>query len=102
MEFQLSTEQFEELKKSILADLKEDRKNFRISRLTAIEHKYHNDLVDINGGDVWNTIRKASAYLIGRKLVKDVPVEERDELCDVAEELCQRIVEARKAKHDSL
>ena len=67
MEFQLSTEQFEELKKSILADLKEDRKNF-------------------------------PAYLIGRKLVKDVPVEERDELCDVAEELCQRIVEARKAK----
>lgn len=93
---ELSQEQFNQLKEQILADLKEDRKNFRISKLTAIEHKYHKELVEINNGQTWDTIRKMSAYLVGHKLVRNVPIEKHDELCSVAEELCQRVIEAFK------
>ncbi len=92
----LSAEQFEEMKRQIKEEMKEERKGRWNIKLIEVQRKYHDDLIRVNGGQTWLAIRNIAPYLIGRKTVRRVPDNECDELAKVAERLCIEIIEAHK------
>lgn len=88
----LSVEQLEELKRQIKEELRNENK--RNTPLNEIGKKYHEQMIRINHGSVWTTIRSMTALLMGYKLVRNIPYEKEEESAEVAEELILKVLEA--------
>ena len=95
---ELTAEQFEELKQQVLMELeerkKQERKNGYNMPLCKVQRKYHSQLVDINAGRTWDIIRQMTAYLMGYRMSKNIPLEKHEESAKIAEDLCIKVITA--------
>lgn len=90
----LTVEQLEELKEQIKQEIKEERKSGYNKPMVNVERKYHWQLVHINAGSTWNSIRTMTAYLLGCKRSIDIAVEKQEESAKIAEKLCIEVIQA--------
>lgn len=93
----LSVDDFEKLKTDLKEEIKqelqmESNKRRWNAPIVEVGKKYHKQLLRINHGATWETIRTMAALLTGYKTSTKIPPDKMEEAAKIADELCQKVI----------